>query len=188
MPTTEEENAVKGVKGEEEIDEEECDENINDQEDREGNDDIRAEVLICSPCEDPDSIDADVDIEAEVQRAAVDPGQPNQTQRDEHNWTHLLFRSWRRACVLGWAKDAPSRKIKAQFVESVLPRVRMDYCFLTEDIDKESREHGEAVLERPRRSIKGGDAGEFLQECMGLCRREQGVHGGVGGAASMRGS
>ena len=88
-----------------------------------------------------------------MQRAATDPGQPTQFHRDEHNLTHFLFRSWCSACVLGQAKDAPSRKVKAQFAESILPRVRMDYCFLTEDVDKESGEHGEAEVERARTSI-----------------------------------
>ena len=96
------------------------------------------------PVDDPDGIDDDVDLEAEVQRAATDPGQPTQAQRDEHNLTHFPFRAWCRACVLGRAKDAPSRKVKAQFAESILPRVRMDYCFLTEDVARESGEHGES--------------------------------------------
>ena len=53
------------------------------------------------------------------------------------------------AVVYRW----PCRIIKAQFAESVLPRVRRDYCFLTEDVDKESGEHGEAEVERARTSI-----------------------------------
>ena len=57
------------------------------------------------------------------------------------------------ACVRGRAKDAPSRKVKALFAESILPRVRMDYCFLTEDVDKSSGDHGEAEVQRAGASI-----------------------------------
>ena len=150
--TAEEENAVEVVRSEAKIGENEDDENIVESDEGEGCA-TECEDLICAPCEDPDSIDADVDVEAEVQRAAVDPGQPTRGQREEHNLTHFPFRSWCRACVLGRAKDKPSRKIKAQFAESVLPRVRMDYCFLTEDVDKESGEHGETEVESARTTI-----------------------------------
>ena len=68
------------MKCKEEIGEDKCDENIIEHEDREGGDDIGAEDLICAPCEVLDGIDADVDVEAEVQQAAVDPGQPIQAQ------------------------------------------------------------------------------------------------------------
>ena len=152
MHATEEENADGVVTGEEEIGEHKGDEKINETERRE-DDKLEWEDLICAPCEDPDSIDADVDLEAEDQRAATDPRQPTQAQREEHNLTHLPFRSWCRACLLGRARDAPSRKVKSQFAEPILPRVRMDYCFLTEDVNRESGEHGEEEAEKARTSI-----------------------------------
>jgi len=105
--TAEEENTVEVVKSEAEIGENEDDENIVESDEGEGCA-SKLEDLICAPCEDPDAIDADVDIEAEVQRAAVDPGQPTRGQRKEHNLTHFPFRSMCRACVLGRAKDRPS--------------------------------------------------------------------------------
>ena len=37
--------------------------------------------------------------------------------------------------------------------ENLLLRVRMDYCFLTEDVDKESGEHGETEVENARTTI-----------------------------------
>ena len=109
--------------------------------------------LRCMPCEDQEGVDAGVEEEAEVQRAAVDPGQPTRLQREEHNLTHFPFRSWCRACVLGRAKDSPSRTVKGAYAESVLPRVRMDYCFLTENVEKEAGEHGEAETARADTSI-----------------------------------
>ena len=90
---------------------------------------------MCMPCEDTA---ADVDengdeVETQPQRIATGPAQPTTTEIEEHELNgHAQFRSWCRACVLGRAKDTPSSRVKGLFAESVLPRVRMDYCFLTE--------------------------------------------------------
>ena len=94
------------------------------------------EAVLCKPC-DPfgdEGDDAEVEAEAEVQRPATDPGQPTQAEVDEHELSHSPFRPWCSACVRGRAKDPPSRKVKGLFAEHVLPRVRMDYCFLTEEV------------------------------------------------------
>ena len=45
------------------------------------------------------------------------------------------------------------RKVKALFAESILLRVSMDYCFLTEDVDRSSGDHGEAEVQRAGFSI-----------------------------------
>ena len=113
----------------------------------------KADDFLCMPCEDPEGIDEGVEVEAEMQRAAADPGQPTRAQREEHDLTHFPFRSWCRACVMGRAKDAPSNKVKALFAETILPRVRMDYCFLTEDVDRTVGEDGEGEAERVGTSI-----------------------------------
>ena len=108
------------MKGEEEIGGDECDETIIESETQEG-DAAGWEHLNCAPCKDPDAIDADIDIEAKVRRAATDPGQPIQVQRNEHILTIFPFRSWCKSCVRGRALDAPSRNVKAQFTESIRP-------------------------------------------------------------------
>ena len=79
MHAAEEDNAVDVVKSEAEIGENEDDETIVESDEGEGCAN-KWEDLICAPCEDPDAIDAGVDIEAEVQRAAVGPGQPTRGQ------------------------------------------------------------------------------------------------------------
>ena len=109
--------------------------------------------FMCMPCEDgaaedAEGIDDGVEFEAEIQRAATEPGQPDQREREEHELTHFHFRPWCKACVMGRAKDAPSRKIKGLFTETVLPRLRMDYCLLTEEVEKTQGEHGEAEIQR----------------------------------------
>ena len=105
------------------------------------------------PCEDTEGVDAEVDLEEEVQRAAADPGQPTWAEKEEHQLTHFPFRSWCRACVLGRAKDAPSRKVRGLFAEAALPRVRMDYCFHTESIEHEEGEEGEGQSTKAESSI-----------------------------------
>ena len=163
LHTTEMEGAVKGVKteGEHAADGAASDTGKDRKNGKEEGDDISGGVepqeemgdFLCMPCEDREGVDAEVEEEAEVQRPAADPGQPTRAQREEHNLTHFPFRSWCRACVLGRAKDSPSRTVKGVFAESILPRVRMDYCFLTEDVEKEAGEHGEAESTRSDTSI-----------------------------------
>ena len=74
---------VKDVQSEEEISEDVIDDAEKGQGEGDGNGDF-----LCAPCEDPEGIDEGVEIEAEVQKAARDPGQPTQAQREEHNLTH----------------------------------------------------------------------------------------------------
>ena len=63
------------------------------------------------PCadggEDPDAIDEGVEIEAEVQRAATDPGQPTQSER-ERSMTSLTSHSGRGA----WHVYEAERKMR----------------------------------------------------------------------------
>ena len=113
------------------------------------------EELRCKPC-DPvgeEIVDEEVQEEAEVQRPVTDPGQPTQAMIDEHDLTHSPFRPWCEACVRGRAADAPSRKVKGGFAEHVLPRVRMDYCFLTEEVEEKEGEHGEERTAKSGASI-----------------------------------
>ena len=65
MHASEEENENKVVKSDEEVVESKGDEEINESEELEG-DEFGGEDPICAPCEDPDSIDADVDLVVEV--------------------------------------------------------------------------------------------------------------------------
>ena len=101
--------------------------------------------FMCKPCNPVgvEAAEADVEEEAEPQRVVTDPGQPTQDEIDEHEANHYPFRPWCAACVKGRAKDAPSRKVTGPFAEQVLPRVRMDYAFLTEEVEQKAGEHGE---------------------------------------------
>ena len=57
-----------------------------------------------------------------------DPQLLSQTEIDEHNMTHLPFRSWCRHCVRGRAEAHPHLQQKPK--ELVIPELHADYCFL----------------------------------------------------------
>ena len=104
---------------------------------------------MCVPCgEDSEQVDAGIEQKASAQQPARDQGQPAQAMIDEHELSHSPFRSLCEACVRVRAIDSPSRKVKGLLADHVLLRVRMDYCFLTEEADKKSGEHGEEESER----------------------------------------
>ena len=73
--------------------------------------------------------------EAQQPRAVRDPGQPTQAMIDEHDLTHIPYRPWCDACVRGKAKRKPSRTISGAYSESQCARVRMDYAYLTENVE-----------------------------------------------------
>ena len=85
----------------------------------------------------------EVEEEHERQRPIRDPGQPTPAEVAEHDLTHIPFRPWCPACVKGKAKDKMSRRIQGDVAENLVPRVRLDYCFLTENLETVEGEHGE---------------------------------------------
>ena len=73
--------------------------------------------------------------EAQQPRAVRDPGQPTQAMIDEHDLTHIPYRPWCDTCVRGKAKRKPSRTISGAYSESQCARVRIDYAYLTENVE-----------------------------------------------------
>ena len=113
------------------------------------------EVLMCEPCQESlDPVETEVeeakeDVEnAEGDRPRVlrDPGLPTQKQREEHDATHLPYRSWCSHCVRGSGRDTPSRKIKGEMAQSEVPRIHLDYCFFTENGKNEQGEEERTSL------------------------------------------
>ena len=78
--------------------------------------------------------DSGVDEQEEFQKQKVlkDPGQPTQAERDEHDVTHIPYRPWCADCVRGRAKRKRSLRIRGAYSGSTCPRIRMDYCQITE--------------------------------------------------------
>ena len=94
---------------------------------------------VCDPIDE--EIDEEVEEEAEAQRPLRDPGMPNKNEILEHNLTHIPPRPWCPHCVRGKGKDSPSLRLTGQYAENLVPRIRLDYCFLTENDGGEIEEH-----------------------------------------------
>ena len=126
--------------------------------------------MVCMPCGDDGVDDEGTSAEAQVQRIATGPIQPTAMEIEEHELNgHAQFRSWCRACVLGRARDAPSSRVRGLFAESVLPRVRMDYCFLTKERTNEEIEEGGGSSERTGSSITCAVMHESLCKSVWAC-------------------
>ena len=86
----------------------------------------------------------DEEEESRRPRSARDPGQPSRLEQEEREMTHIPFRPWCEACVRGKSKRKPSRRLTGEYAHDQCCRVRMDYAYLTEELEAESGEHGEA--------------------------------------------
>ena len=84
---------------------------------------------------DDQDVDEEGGAEAQQPRAAPDPGQPSAAMIAEHNLTHIPYRSWCECCVRGKDKRRPSRKLCGAYSNSDNARVRMDYAYLTENVE-----------------------------------------------------
>ena len=106
-------------------------------------------IVDCHPVGLDDEIEHDAEEEHEPQKALRNPGQATTAQIDEHNISHIPFRPWCKHCVRGKAKDKQSRRLTAGQAQSSAPRIRLDYCMLT---DKS------IVAEGDEEEIADGDA------------------------------
>jgi hypothetical protein len=66
--------------------------------------------------------------EAKVSKPARDPGAPTKAEIEEHEATHLPFRSWCPCCVAGRRDNPPHRRREDE--ERQVPEVTMDYAFV----------------------------------------------------------
>ena len=58
-----------------------------------------------------------------------DPGSPTPREIEEHNVTHMPFRSWCPHCVSGKAKERHHKK-QTDADKKNIPEIVFDYCFL----------------------------------------------------------
>ena len=74
-------------------------------------------------------------------RKAGQPRMPTKQEKDEHERTHVPFRSWCEHCVRGQASEYKHSTVKGVNAEEEIPRVILDYCFFTEDASRHTTEH-----------------------------------------------
>ena len=71
------------------------------------------------------------------------PKMPSKREREEHEATHVPFRSWCRHCVRGRGRNAPHRSSAEVDEEEKLrqvPRIAMDYHFMSKE-DERAQQH-----------------------------------------------
>ena len=61
--------------------------------------------------------------------------EPSKRERQEHELTHLPYRSWCRHCVRGRGKNDAHRRMDAEASHDV-PHVSMENCFMGQDEEK----------------------------------------------------
>ena len=59
-----------------------------------------------------------------------DPGQPTPAEKEEHEKTHIPFRSWCRHCVRGGGKELPHNRVHEH---STIPEVHLDFVFMGDE-------------------------------------------------------
>ena len=89
--------------------------------------------------------------EAMTPRAARSPAKPGAKEVEDHDLSHCPPRSWCVHCVKGQAKDFRHETVRGDYAESLVPRVCMDYCFLTEGVTK--TEDSNANVETAKTSL-----------------------------------
>ena len=60
----------------------------------------------------------------------LDPREPSKQEREEHEKSHILFRSWCRHCVWGRGREEDCRRTNR---EPEKPEVHMDFMFMGEE-------------------------------------------------------
>ena len=79
------------------------------------------EVEVEDAGQEEDVINADAEEEAERPRGLRDPGKPTKSEIEEHEISHIPFRPWCRACVLGRAKDKLHMRLVGAYANSGVP-------------------------------------------------------------------
>ena len=74
--------------------------------------------------------------EARRAKSVTDPRVPSKTEVDEHNLTHLPFRSWCPWCIQGKARNVFHKRQGGEHHD--VPHMVVDYCFLGDKEDEET--------------------------------------------------
>ena len=83
--------------------------------------------------------------EVQGARKIVQPRQPTEAERREHEKVHCPYRSWCEHCVRGQGAEYHHSSVAGANAAEGVPRVILDYCFFTEDASRVANDHGESI-------------------------------------------
>ena len=88
-----------------------------------------------------ESLELNAEVGEEAERIHSLPSyQPTKSEYDDHCVSHSPYRPWCKHCVRGKAKGRQSRRLSESDSESRHPRIRLDYCVMTDRSEEESGE------------------------------------------------
>ena len=138
-------------------------------------------------CGQEDDIDEGAEEEAEhgsrTMKKVQDPREPSKEEREEHDKSHLPYRSWCRHCVRGRGKQMPHYE-GAQ--ETSMSEVHMDFGFLGREADATRTISVLVAKERTSKMIMSAatprkSTGAYIEEGIRVLARgglHAGRHGG----------
>ena len=95
--------------------------------------------------QDEDHHGAEDSGEVKASRKVVQPRAPTAQERRDHDLTHCPYRCWCEHCVRGQGSEYGHSTVVGPNADNEVPRVILDYCFLTERAARRSDEHGEST-------------------------------------------
>ena len=112
-------------------------------------------------------------------------------EREEHELTHLPYRAWCPHCVRGRGRSMAHRNRKKDEKDAEVPRIVMDYFFLTEE-DRVAEKNPMMIMKDERtgerygrmvehKGLREGDDGTWIVSDMVRELRTWGHQGGEGG-------
>jgi hypothetical protein len=75
------------------------------------------------------------DEEGQQPKVIRSPKAPTKAEREEHEATHLPFRSWCTHCLRGRGRNKPHQRqiVDREVDERKVPKISMDYFFMSQD-------------------------------------------------------
>ena len=82
----------------------------------------------------------DEDEEGQQPKVIRSPKAPTKSEREEHEATHLSFRSWCTHCLRGRGRNKPHQRhaVEADKDAQKVPKISMDYFFMSQEEEKAS--------------------------------------------------
>ena len=102
--------------------------------------------------------------EGRAPKAARDPKQPTKVEVEEHNLTHVPFRTWCKFCIWGKACDRQHRRREDEGeAENSVVRIHLDYFYITKENEKRGQNPMLVVVDSRKKNVMGiatGSTGE----------------------------